>query len=121
MAVIRSTTAALVLGWSNEAEIAALTKQERDLATRAFAYSEQIRALKRDIDEWNKRCTAYGGNWPCTRLRDAIISSMRDYVRSGPSMRELDVNIDASTEIPCMLHVLQSDELPLYGCASRHC
>jgi hypothetical protein len=49
------------------------------------------------------------------RLRDAIISSMRDYVRSGPSMPEVDVNIDASAEIQSMLHVLQSDELPLFG------
>jgi uncharacterized protein YPO0396 len=43
-----------VLGWTNEAKIAALAKQERDLATRIHAHALQIRTLKDDIDEWNK-------------------------------------------------------------------
>lgn len=42
-----------VLGWSNEAKIAALARQERDLSTRVLAQAEHIRALKRDIDESN--------------------------------------------------------------------
>jgi uncharacterized protein YPO0396 len=42
-----------VLGWSNEAKIAALARQERDLSTRVLAQAEQIRALKREIDESN--------------------------------------------------------------------
>lgn len=43
-----------VLGWSNEAKIAALAKQERDLATRVSAHSAQIRALKDEVEEWNR-------------------------------------------------------------------
>lgn len=42
-----------VLGWSNEAKIAALAKQERDLSARILAHSEQIRSLKREVGEWN--------------------------------------------------------------------
>jgi uncharacterized protein YPO0396 len=43
-----------VLGWSNEAKIAALAKQERDLATRILAHGAQIRALKEEVGEWNR-------------------------------------------------------------------
>lgn len=43
-----------VLGWSNEAKIAALAKQERDLNTRVLAHAAQIRDLKRDIAEYDK-------------------------------------------------------------------
>ncbi len=43
-----------VLGWSNEAKIAALAKQERDLATRVLAHGDQIRTLKREVGEYNK-------------------------------------------------------------------
>jgi uncharacterized protein YPO0396 len=42
-----------LLGWSNEARIAALTKQERDLATRIQAHVAQVSALRREIDEHN--------------------------------------------------------------------
>jgi len=42
-----------VLGWSNEAKIAALAKQERDLSTRILAQAEQVRTLKREVDEAN--------------------------------------------------------------------
>jgi uncharacterized protein YPO0396 len=38
-----------VLGWSNAAKIAALAKQERDLATRVLAVASQISALKNDV------------------------------------------------------------------------
>lgn len=43
-----------VLGWTNEAKIAALAKQERDLATRIQAHAQQILALKGEVEEWNK-------------------------------------------------------------------
>ncbi|SFE00791.1 ATP-binding protein [Massilia yuzhufengensis] len=43
-----------VLGWTNEAKIAALAKQERDLATRIHAHAQQIRGLKEEVEEWNK-------------------------------------------------------------------
>jgi len=42
-----------VLGWSNEAKIAALARQERDLSTRVLAHADAIRTLKREIDEAN--------------------------------------------------------------------
>lgn len=42
-----------VLGWSNEAKIAALARQERDLSTRVLAHADQIRTLKREIDAAN--------------------------------------------------------------------
>jgi uncharacterized protein YPO0396 len=42
-----------VLGWSNEAKVAALTKQERDLATRVQGHLAQVRTMKRDVDEQN--------------------------------------------------------------------
>lgn len=42
-----------VLGWSNEAKIAALAKQERDLNTRVLAHGEQIRVLKREVGDYN--------------------------------------------------------------------
>lgn len=42
-----------VLGWSNDAKIAALAKQERDLSTRVLAQGEQIRTLKREVEEAN--------------------------------------------------------------------
>jgi uncharacterized protein YPO0396 len=41
--------AGYMLGWSNEAKIAALTKQERDLATRIQAHVAQVSALRREI------------------------------------------------------------------------
>jgi len=43
-----------VLGWSNEAKIAALAKQERDLNTRVLAHADQIRELKREVADYNK-------------------------------------------------------------------
>lgn len=43
-----------VLGWSNEAKIGALAKQERDLATRIHAHAQQILTLKSEVDEWNR-------------------------------------------------------------------
>lgn len=43
-----------VLGWNNEAKIAALAKQERDLATRIHAHAQQILALKGEVEEWNR-------------------------------------------------------------------
>jgi uncharacterized protein YPO0396 len=48
-----------VLGWSNESRIAALAKQERDLATRIQAHVVQVSALRREIDEHN----AALGHW----------------------------------------------------------
>ncbi|MFC5512370.1 ATP-binding protein [Massilia jejuensis] len=48
-----------VLGWSNEAKIAALAKQERDLGTRVLAHAEQIRALKREVADLD----ALNGLW----------------------------------------------------------
>ncbi len=43
-----------VLGWTNEAKIAALARQERDLATRIHAHAQQIVSLKGEVEEWNK-------------------------------------------------------------------
>lgn len=43
-----------VLGWSNEAKIGALARQERDLATRIHAHTQQIIKLKGEAEEWNK-------------------------------------------------------------------
>ncbi|MDQ2822354.1 MAG: ATP-dependent exonuclease SbcCD, C subunit-like protein [Pseudomonadota bacterium] len=43
-----------VLGWSNAAKIAALAKQERDLAVRVLAVSRQIAALKSEVKEHEK-------------------------------------------------------------------
>jgi uncharacterized protein YPO0396 len=40
-----------VLGWTNEAKISALAKQERDLATRIQAHVAQVSACRRDVDE----------------------------------------------------------------------
>jgi uncharacterized protein YPO0396 len=51
--------AAYVLGWMNEAKIASLAKQERDLATRVQAQVAQVSALRREIDEHN----AALGHW----------------------------------------------------------
>jgi uncharacterized protein YPO0396 len=48
-----------VLGWSNQAKVAALTKQERDLATRVQGHLAQVRSMKRDLDEQN----ALLGHW----------------------------------------------------------
>jgi uncharacterized protein YPO0396 len=43
-----------VLGWSNDAKIAALARQERDLATRISAHAAQIFTLKREVEDDNK-------------------------------------------------------------------
>lgn len=43
-----------VLGWSNEAKIAALAKQERDLSTRITEHTRQILALKGEAAEWGR-------------------------------------------------------------------
>jgi len=43
-----------VLGWSNEAKIAALAKQERDLSVRIAEHGRQIRALKDEATEWDR-------------------------------------------------------------------
>jgi uncharacterized protein YPO0396 len=51
--------AAYVLGWSNEARVAALAKQERDLAARVQAQAAQVLAFKREVDEHN----AALGHW----------------------------------------------------------
>ena len=48
-----------VLGWSNEAKIAALAKQERDIGARVLAHAEQIRTLKREVAELD----ALNGLW----------------------------------------------------------
>ncbi len=48
-----------VLGWSNEAKIAALAKQERDLGARVLAHGEQIRTLKREVADMD----ALNGLW----------------------------------------------------------
>jgi uncharacterized protein YPO0396 len=42
-----------VLGWSNEAKVAALAKQERDLAARVQAHVARVSAMKREVDEQN--------------------------------------------------------------------
>ena len=42
-----------VLGWTNEAKIAAVAKQERDVGARVQAHVDQIRALKRERDDWD--------------------------------------------------------------------
>lgn len=43
-----------VLGWSNEAKVAALAKQERDLSTRITEHTWQILELKAEAAEWDK-------------------------------------------------------------------
>jgi len=43
-----------VLGWSNEAKVAALAKQERDLSTRIAEHTRQILDFKREADEWGR-------------------------------------------------------------------
>lgn len=48
-----------VLGWSNQAKIAALAKQERDLTTRVQAISATINTLKGEVDA----CNAALGHW----------------------------------------------------------
>jgi uncharacterized protein YPO0396 len=62
--------AGYMLGWSNEAKIAALTKQERDLATRIQAHVAQVSALRREIDEHN----ATLGHWQ----QLAVFASFKD-------------------------------------------
>ncbi|WP_020657016.1 ATP-binding protein [Massilia niastensis] len=42
-----------VLGWTNEAKVAAMTRQERDLTARIQAYRRQILALKSEVEEQN--------------------------------------------------------------------
>jgi uncharacterized protein YPO0396 len=59
-----------MLGWSNEVKIAALTKQERDLATRIQAHVAQVSALRREIDEHN----AALGHWQ----QLAVFASFKD-------------------------------------------
>lgn len=50
------------------------------------------------------------------RLRDAIISAMRDYMRNWPlDAREVDANIEAADEFRRMLQVLQADDLPRFA------
>jgi uncharacterized protein YPO0396 len=44
--------ARFVLGWSNEAKIAVLSRQERDVTTRIVAQSKHIAVLKQQMDEW---------------------------------------------------------------------
>lgn len=43
-----------VLGWSNEAKIAALAKQERDLSTRIAEHGKQLRTWKTEAAEWDR-------------------------------------------------------------------
>lgn len=43
-----------VLGWSNEAKVAALAKQERDLSTRITEHTRQILEFKREADDWGR-------------------------------------------------------------------
>lgn len=49
-----------VLGWSNEAKIAALAKQERDISTRVLAQGAQIRSLKERVAEHNELLGHWG-------------------------------------------------------------
>ena len=57
-----------VLGWSNEAKIAALAKQERDLAARVVALSNQINALKSEVGAHN----ALLGAWQQLAIFDSF-------------------------------------------------
>jgi uncharacterized protein YPO0396 len=107
-----------VFGWSNDAKIAALTRQEHDVATRISAHAAQIVTLKREVQDDNR---VYG-LWldaevrKIGRLRDTIISAMQDYVRTWPlDAREVDVSIDAAAEFQCMLHVLEADDLSRFA------
>lgn len=55
-----------VLGWSNEAKIAALAKQERDISTRVLAQRAQIKLLKENVEAQN----ALLGHWSQLALFD---------------------------------------------------
>jgi uncharacterized protein YPO0396 len=50
------------------------------------------------------------------RLRDAIISAMRDYITAWPmDTRDADATIDAAGEFRRMLEALQADDLPRFA------
>ncbi|MGZ8319554.1 MAG: ATP-binding protein [Telluria sp.] len=55
-----------VLGWSNEAKIAALAKQERDISTRVLAQRAQIKTLKENVEAQNELL----GHWSQLALFD---------------------------------------------------
>ena len=55
-----------VLGWSNEAKVAALEKQERDISTRVLAQAAQIKLLKESVEAQN----ALLGHWGQLALFD---------------------------------------------------
>ena len=55
-----------VLGWSNEAKIAALAKQERDISARVIAQRAQIKLLKENVETQN----ALLGHWNQLALFD---------------------------------------------------
>jgi uncharacterized protein YPO0396 len=89
-----------VLGWSNDAKIAALAKQERDLGARILAHREQIRELKLEADEWDRvlglwqKLSVYANfaelDWkPLVMDIDRLEREQRDLAASSDLLRTL--------------------------------
>jgi uncharacterized protein YPO0396 len=73
-----------VLGWSNQAKIAVLGKQERDLATRIQAHVAQVSAFRREVDAHS----AALGHWQ----QLAVYTSFKDldWKAAATSIEELE-------------------------------
>lgn len=98
-----------VLGWTNEAKIAALAKQERDLATRIHAHAQQIRTLKEEVEQWNKlhglwqQLAVYGDfaelDWkPLVTEIDQLEREQRELAASSDLLRTLQEQLQELDE-----------------------
>ena len=95
-----------VLGWSNAAKIAALAKQERDLATRVLAVASQIAALKGEVAEHGKvillwQQLAFYTNFaeldwqPMVGAIDRLQRELEELAASSDVLRTLQAQFDA--------------------------
>jgi uncharacterized protein YPO0396 len=91
-----------VLGWSNDAKIAALARQERDLATRVLALSNQINELKTQVGAHN----ALLGAWQQLAIFDSF--QELDWCQVVIVIEQLERERDALTASSDVLQTLQT-------------
>ena len=90
-----------VLGWSNDAKIAALTRQERDLTTRLKAHSAQISTLKEQVAAHNTLL----GHWQQLAMFDSFHEL--DWKPLVGAIEQLEREQDALERSSDMLRTLQ--------------
>jgi uncharacterized protein YPO0396 len=98
-----------VLGWSNEAKIAALARQERDVTTRIQAQSSQIAACKQQVADQN----AMLGHWQQLAIFDNF--NELDWKPLVSAIEQLEREREALEQSSDVLRTLQQQFTELVG------